>query len=189
MHTKQLMDYGKRSIPHFVGVFPLDKLPIHLHPPAKFIVNTDTQHLPGTHWLAISYTQKGIIYAFDPFGIFYPKLLTTRLKKLSPRKISFNNIMYQKVNEENCGQLCLQWLKHQCDYEHSHGEGKIVHILKTMSPYFIDFEAFQHGDEDFILKELVVLNVDRPLHPLYFLFKPMCQWNSLDPAKKVTYCY
>jgi hypothetical protein len=58
-----------------------------------------------------------------------------------------------------------------------------------MAPYFIDFEAFQHGEEDFSIKELVILNADQSLAPLCFLFKPTCSWMDLNADKRKTYNY
>lgn len=59
-----------------------------------------------------------------------------------------------------------------------------------MAPvYFIDFEAFQHGDEDFCIKEMCILSVEKPLKPLYMLFKPTKSWNDLSPLQQRTYVY
>jgi hypothetical protein len=59
-----------------------------------------------------------------------------------------------------------------------------------MSPVlFIDFEAFQHGDEEFQIKELCILDADLPLKPLTFLFKPNRPWEKLNSAQKQTYAY
>jgi hypothetical protein len=111
MHTDEIMKYGIKNINFFKGVFPLDRLPKYIEKPANFVVNTDSHSLPGEHWLAASYSQRGIVYLFDPFGFFYPKLLILRLNKLHPRKIIFNKQMIQKPWEKNCGQLCLKWLE------------------------------------------------------------------------------
>lgn len=59
-------------------------------------------------------------------------------------------------------------------------------IITTL---FIDFEAFQHGDEDFQIKELCILEATTPLKPLYFLFKPPCEWNLLSSDQRRTYIY
>jgi hypothetical protein len=58
-----------------------------------------------------------------------------------------------------------------------------------MSSFFIDFEAFQHGDEIFRLKELCIIDVDNPSNPIYFLFKASKEWNRLDACVKRTYNY
>lgn len=54
---------------------------------------------------------------------------------------------------------------------------------------FADFEAFQHGDEPFIMKELCILSATHPLRPLYFLFKPTSAWNSLTASQQRTYAF
>jgi len=53
-----------------------------------------------------------------------------------------------------------------------------------MGPFFIDFEAFQHGSGKFLIKELCILDIDRPLFPLYFLFEPLQEWSTLTTAQK-----
>jgi hypothetical protein len=60
-----------------------------------------------------------------------------------------------------------------------------------MSPrtLFIDFEAFQHGSENFLMKELCLLDSNSPLRPLYFLFKPSKVWNELSKEQQRTYAY
>lgn len=54
---------------------------------------------------------------------------------------------------------------------------------------FADFEAFQHGDEGFKVKELCFLSTKSPLRPLYFIFKPTTQWESLSEEQRRTYAY
>ena len=54
---------------------------------------------------------------------------------------------------------------------------------------FIDFEAFQHGNEDFMIKELCILDENAPLKPLTFVFKPTKTWDILKSSQKRTYAY
>jgi len=56
-----------------------------------------------------------------------------------------------------------------------------------MPPYFVDFEAFQHGEERFHIKELCIIDVDNPLKPVYFLFKADKNWHGLSDCVKQTY--
>ena len=60
-----------------------------------------------------------------------------------------------------------------------------------MPPYFIDFEAFQHGkDNDFQVKELCMVDADRPYAPpLHFVFGPNKKWQMCTNEEKRTYCY
>ncbi len=112
MHTREIIKWGKKYIPNFIGVFPVNKLPTHLISPSSFIVNTDTHNLPGKHWLAVSYNKNKKIYVFDPFGLFYPYLLRHYLHKLPHRGTIYynNNVMLQNIDETNCGWYCLAWL-------------------------------------------------------------------------------
>lgn len=54
---------------------------------------------------------------------------------------------------------------------------------------FIDFESFQHGDEDFQLKELCILDSSAPLKPISYVFKPSKKWEALNKQQQRTYAY
>ena len=113
MYTDEIEAYGRALVPHFLGVYPLDKMPSHICIPSRLIVNTDTHNLKGEHWLAVSYEHSGIIYAFDPLGFYYPKLLVERLHRLPHRRIIYNRKAYQMPWENTCGQHCLNFLYKQ----------------------------------------------------------------------------
>lgn len=107
----------KLKIKGFLGVYSLDKLPVHLpSPPYRFIVNTHTSNLPGEHWLAVSGEKTGKIYVFDPMGFFYPPLLVQYLAKLR-KPLIFNKTAYQSPSSRECGQYCLSWLQLRNKYE------------------------------------------------------------------------
>ena len=66
----------------------------------------------------------------------------------------------------------------------------IIIFTTTMGAIFVDFEAFQHGSsERYKLKELCVLSADRPLTPLYFLFRGSPAWEELDEDHRKTLEY
>ena len=111
MHTHELQKIGKQRIPSFVGVYPLDKMPRVLSKcGANYIVNTHTHNLPGEHWLAVCYRKgEGIIHAFDPFGLFYPKLFKQSLLRYG-LPVRYNRTKYQEIYERTCGHYCLSWL-------------------------------------------------------------------------------
>lgn len=59
-------------------------------------------------------------------------------------------------------------------------------------PYFVDFEAFQHGTEKYKIKEMCVIDVNRPLSPLYFIFSltaALKPWDQLGLEQRKTYDY
>jgi hypothetical protein len=55
--------------------------------------------------------------------------------------------------------------------------------------YFIDFEAFQHGEEDPQFKELCIIDASRPMEPLYYVFQPSMNWEELPSERQSTYNY
>ena len=110
MYTDELLKKGK-NIPGFIGVFPLDKIPKHVCAPCCFIVNTNTSHLKGEHWLAVSYEKHNEIHVFDSFGYYYPLILVEKLHHLPHRKIIYNRRTFQKIWEKTCGQYCLAFLR------------------------------------------------------------------------------
>lgn len=118
MYANELVRAG-RKIPGFIGVYPLDKIPQHLEVPSCFIINTDTHNLKGRHWLAVSYENGGIAYAFDPLGVYYPQILVDHLHRLPFHKIIYNNKMYQMPWEKTCGRYCLSFLRARANaYKH-----------------------------------------------------------------------
>jgi hypothetical protein len=58
-----------------------------------------------------------------------------------------------------------------------------------MSPFFIEFEGFQHKNGSFIFKELCVVDVDHPYDYLYYTFKNYVEWSSLCDKDKITNQY
>lgn len=56
----------------------------------------------------------------------------------------------------------------------------------TTGPFFIEFEAFQHK-EDFIIKELCIMEFHRPLTPLCYLFTPPFNYKNVDDAMRKSF--
>ena len=57
-----------------------------------------------------------------------------------------------------------------------------------MSPYFIDFEGFQYRGQ-YIIKELCIMDVDKPLQPLYYMFTPITNWSRLSVDERLQFGY
>lgn len=56
-------------------------------------------------------------------------------------------------------------------------------------PYFIEFEAFRHGVEDYKIKELCIMEFNHHLRPLYYLFESEGAWNDLTAPQQTSYQY
>lgn len=85
-----------------------DRLPKNALSNECAIVNLDSIHGPGTHWVAYC-KNKNDVYYYDSFGNLPPppELLTYFG---SDSKIYFNYFKYQDFNTFICGQLCLTFL-------------------------------------------------------------------------------
>lgn len=63
----------------FQGVYPSNKLPTSISVyPALFIANVDTSEKPGSHWLALYFTNKQEGEFFDSYGL-HPSRYTETL--------------------------------------------------------------------------------------------------------------
>ena len=91
----------------FIGVFPLDKIPQYFNC-GGYVVNTQTSNLPGEHWIAFN-VKPHSIDVFDPFGIYYPSALVSRVLR-SGKTVNFSRKKCQYILTNNCGHLCLLWL-------------------------------------------------------------------------------
>ena len=56
----------------------------------------------------------------------------------------------------------------------------------TTGPFFIDFEAFQHGNET-IIKEMCIIEFARPLLPLYYIFGAPYDYKYIAEDAKVSF--
>lgn len=107
-----LLKYAK-GIPHFRGVFMRNNLPVKIRNYECGIINLDSQSGKGTHWTAYVKKHDSVVY-FDSFGNLRPPKEVVKYfnngdvcVKIS---IYYNHDPFQKYNEINCGQLCLNFL-------------------------------------------------------------------------------
>ncbi|KYQ50678.1 hypothetical protein ALC60_10221 [Trachymyrmex zeteki] len=84
-------------------------LPVEgVHRNESGIVNLDNAKGPGTHWVAYAKRGNRAIY-FDSFGNLRPPKELERY--LVNSVIEYNRTHYQRYNQSNCGQQCLQFLR------------------------------------------------------------------------------
>ena len=55
-----------------------------------------------------------------------------------------------------------------------------------MSVYFIDLEAYVDGCNNYIIKELCIMDTCDILQPLHYVYKPNLLWNALSPKSRIT---
>ena len=96
------------NVPYFRGVFMIDNLPIKLNFRESGIVNLQKLSQTGSHWVA--YKKLGrIVEYFDSFGNLRPP---KELEKYFQNcQVYYNRDRYQELEQSNCGQNCVKFLK------------------------------------------------------------------------------
>lgn len=95
------------KIPHFIGVFSRDRLPLRSKHIESAIVNLDIESGIGTHWVAYKKNGKQIEY-YDSFGNLQPPIELQ--KYFTGCTVKYNYERHQTYNTTNCGHLCLNFL-------------------------------------------------------------------------------
>ncbi|KAF0706573.1 protein ALP1-like [Aphis craccivora] len=95
------------KIPHFIGVFSRDKLPVKIKQRESAVVNLDLEIGTGTYWVAYKKIGKQVKY-YDSCGKLPPPLELQ--KYFNGCNIEYNYDRDQKYNTTNYGHLCLQFL-------------------------------------------------------------------------------
>lgn len=119
MNTEQIRKVIKRDSTtqrKFQGVFAENCLPQEIEfYPSGFIVNSDPDTKPGTHWLAFYFTTPEHGEFYDSFGRrpdFYSKKFVTFLNKNSQSWI-YNKKELQSNITAVCGEHCIFYLMHR----------------------------------------------------------------------------
>lgn len=99
-----------RGISNFRDVYMIDNLPKKPNYCECAIVNLQKSSEEGSHWVAYRKFGKIAEY-FDSFGnLKPPKEIEKYLKGC---KIYYNRDRYQDLEESNCGQNCIKFLKNK----------------------------------------------------------------------------
>lgn len=107
MNTNELNLLGRCTIPNFLGVFAINKIPHYSNNDQfSYIVNNQSANLPGQHWIAV-YIKNNNAYIYDPLGLPPPLMLTKHLHRY---KISYNTQQDQPTASKLCGQFALSFL-------------------------------------------------------------------------------
>lgn len=106
LHKNGLELFGNK----FKGVYSSDKIPklSKLQPYA--IINLDKSSQPGSHWIAVAYSNKndGIV-VYDSFGRKSKKIIPS-IYNVFNKVIDTDYDAEQQLKEDNCGQRALAWL-------------------------------------------------------------------------------
>ena len=104
----------------YIGTFSMDicnctnELSRLLNKHICFIVNTQSIIYPGKHWIAV-FMNSNRAEIYDPIGHPPPTRLYNCISSLVP-VIEWNDRGIQSIFSNNCGSLCIQFLKHRHSY-------------------------------------------------------------------------
>jgi hypothetical protein len=105
----QKVSHDNALRPIFLGVFPFNLAPKIHSLPSALILNLDSSKKPGSHWIALYFTTKGICEYFDSYGR-KPEAHILKYIKSNCKKYTFNNTCVQDLWTTSCGQMCLYFL-------------------------------------------------------------------------------
>jgi hypothetical protein len=77
--------------------------------PHAFIANTDSNNLPGKHWIAIYVTSDGQGEVMDSYGLLPPTPVQRWLNEYT-RRWTYNTYLIQPPESDTCGQFCADYL-------------------------------------------------------------------------------
>ena len=100
-------------LPHFVGTFPRDKIPLVAQRPCSYVINLDDSNNDGSHWVALYVDNENNATYFDSYGrppLPHCKDILNILSKLSQKQWKYNDLQYQNELSNVCGYYCTLFL-------------------------------------------------------------------------------
>lgn len=120
---------------HYIGTFPLDKLPKCLLPrPSICVANTDPAGEPGEHWVGFYFSDdvgKSVDF-FDSYGLSPQKDEFFKFMDRNSDVCVFNNKQLQDFQSSSCGKFVCLFLLYRClGFSMSTFQNMFSHNLKT----------------------------------------------------------
>lgn len=114
MDSKQIENclFSKKiSKRYFLGVFPIDKLPLRrIKRPCSIVCNTDPSHKEGKHWVAIFLPKFGKVEYFDSFGIKPTNEEIYEFISKNGKEYKYNSRQIQSNKSTTCGKFCILFI-------------------------------------------------------------------------------
>lgn len=101
----------------FQGVFPSDRLPMHVERyPAALVANVDGHDRPGSHWCAFYIDDEQHGEFFDSYGQ-KPEEYCSSFKTFldnNCKQWTYNSQQMQSLGSNVCGHYCLYFIVNRC---------------------------------------------------------------------------
>jgi hypothetical protein len=113
MNTTQICKVLTKHVKYFQGVYPIDLLPSTLTKPSLIVINLDKHYMPGSHWVAVCFSDTGYAEYFDSYGL--PPFMYEITTYLQRHSISwtFNSHRLQGLTSNVCGHYCCLYALHR----------------------------------------------------------------------------
>ena len=95
-----------KHVKYFEGVYPIDLLPSTLIKPSIIVINLDKHYMPGSHCVAVCFSDSGCAEYFYSYGL--PPFKYEIMAYLERHSISwtFNRHRLQGLTPNVCGHYC-----------------------------------------------------------------------------------
>jgi hypothetical protein len=69
MNTIQINRVLSKHVTYFQGVYPIDLLPVTLIKLSIIVIILDKHYMPGSHWVAVCFSDSGYAEYFDSYDL------------------------------------------------------------------------------------------------------------------------
>jgi hypothetical protein len=95
-------------MPHFNGVYSIDRIPHRMKPRTFSIINLDPKNKPGSHWFVMVKPELGKLEIFDSLGAGSKiGLIKENLKFRTNQSIIYNETPFQMADSHSCGLFAI----------------------------------------------------------------------------------
>jgi hypothetical protein len=113
MNTLQTRNVLTKHVKYFQGVYPIDLLTSTIIKPSIFVINVDKHYVPGSHWVAICFSDSGYAEYFDSYGLSPFKYEITAHLQSHSISSTFNRHRLQSLTSNICGYYCCLYAFHK----------------------------------------------------------------------------
>jgi hypothetical protein len=112
MNIIQIDRVLSKRVKYFQGVYPIDLLSSTLLKPSIIVINLDKHYMPGSHWLALCFSDSGYAEYFGSYGL--PPYKQDVMAYLQRHSFSwtFNCHSLQGLTTNVCDRYCCIYALH-----------------------------------------------------------------------------
>ena len=113
MNTIQINNFLNKHVQYFQGVYPIDLLLSTLIKSSIIAINPNKHYMPGSHWVAVCFSDSGYAEYFDSYGLPPYKLEIMAYLQRHSISWTFNRHRLQGLTTNVCGHYCCIYALHR----------------------------------------------------------------------------